>query len=83
MSHANDTATRPSLSFEFFPPKDDAGIDRLMSGRSAAWLNTIETLGFNASFAFEETNLPAATNTPSSQEIWLSNCTNAFPDNSS
>ena len=32
MSNANDTATRPSLSFEFFPPKDDAGINRLMSG---------------------------------------------------
>ena len=35
MSHANDTATRPSLSFEFFPPKDDAGIDRLMSGTAS------------------------------------------------
>ena len=32
MSHSSDTATRPSLSFEFFPPKDDAGINRLMSG---------------------------------------------------
>lgn len=32
MSHVNDNTLRSSLSFEFFPPKDDAGIDRLISG---------------------------------------------------
>ena len=32
MSHADGTALRSSLSFELFPPKDKAGIDRLISG---------------------------------------------------
>ena len=35
MSHANDTTARSSLSFEFFPPKDDAGINRLISGTAS------------------------------------------------
>ena len=35
MSHVNDNTLRSSLSFEFFPPKDDAGIDRLISGTAS------------------------------------------------
>ena len=35
MSHVNDNTPRSSLSFEFFPPKDDAGIDRLISGTAS------------------------------------------------
>ena len=35
MSHANDTKAPTSLSFEFFPPKDEAGIDRLISGTAS------------------------------------------------
>ena len=35
MRHVNDNTLRSSLSFEFFPPKDDAGIDRLISGTAS------------------------------------------------
>ena len=35
MSQVNDNTPRSSLSFEFFPPKDDAGIDRLISGTAS------------------------------------------------
>ena len=35
MSHVNDNTLRSYLSFEFFPPKDDAGIDRLISGTAS------------------------------------------------
>jgi methylenetetrahydrofolate reductase (NADPH) len=35
MSHANDTKAPSSLSFEFFPPKDEAGIDRLINGTAS------------------------------------------------
>ena len=35
MSHANDTKAPSCLSFEFFPPKDEAGIDRLISGTAS------------------------------------------------
>ena len=35
MSQVNDNTPRSSLSFEFFPPKDDASIDRLISGTAS------------------------------------------------
>ena len=56
MSHADNSAIRSSLSFELFPPKDRAGIDRLISGtvtRLAAFRPDYFSVTFGAGGATE------------------------------
>ena len=57
MSHADNSAIRSSLSFELFPPKDEAGIDRLISGtvtRLAAFRPDYFSVTFGAGGATRE-----------------------------